>query len=333
VGAPFGLSVVFFNVLLEQLGLPVPAVPTLIVAGALAAQGRLPGAAVWALAVLACMIGDVSWYMAGRLYGGRVMRLLCSISLTPDICVGRTQSSFERWGGKLLIVAKFIPGVSMVAAPLAGATRMAFPRFVAFALMGATLWVGTALTAGVLLRPEIEQLLPRLAHIGAMAIIVLLVLLAAYIAFRWLERRRFYAALDMARIGVAELHELLQGEPAPIVMDVRSATARAFEQRRIPGALQVPTPELHRHMASLPRDRDIVLYCTCPNEASAAQAARVLMNHGFQRVRPLHGGLDAWIAAGFAIEEIPATAVNARASAGGRAEPLDTTDAGQGLSP
>jgi membrane protein DedA with SNARE-associated domain/rhodanese-related sulfurtransferase len=303
---PFGPGLVFLNVLIEQLGLPVPAIPTLVVAGALAANGRLPGATVGALALAACLIGDSTWYAAGRLYGGRVMNLLCRISLTPDVCVSQTQTSFERWGAKALVVAKFIPGLAMIAPPLAGATRMSYPRFVLFSALGSALWVGAALLAGILLKSEIARILPRLAGLGGALAVLLLVLLAAYIAFRWWERRRFYMALEMARITAAELHEQIEHGAPPVIVDVRSVTARGLDLRRIPGALHVPAQEVERHMGHVPRDSEIVLYCTCPNEASAASAARVLLRHGFHRVRPLSGGLDAWVAAGYAVEEAAA---------------------------
>jgi len=309
---------VFLNVLLEQLGLPVPAVPTLVVAGALAANGKLPAFGVGAVAVLASLIGDSGWYLAGRTYGVRVMKLLCRISLTPDTCVSQTQASFERWGPRALVIAKFIPGLGLIAPPLAGATRMGFVRFIVFSAAGASLWVGAALVAGWLLRTQIANLLPQLAGIGGTVVVIVLALLAGYVAFKWWERRRFYALLDMARINVDELYQRMQGDTVPVVVDVRSETAHKLERRRIPGALHMPVQDFERHLQSLPRDREIVLYCTCPNEASAAQAARVLLRNGFQQVRPLRGGLDAWIAAGYAVEEValpveglPAEAVTA----------------------
>jgi membrane protein DedA with SNARE-associated domain/rhodanese-related sulfurtransferase len=315
VRSPFGLGVVFLNVLLEQLGVPLPAVPTLVVAGTLAADGRLPAPALAMLAVAACVIGDCAWYLAGRRYGGRVMNLLCRISLSPDSCVSQTQSAFERWGPKALLVAKFVPGLSLVAPPLAGATRMGALRFAALSAVGSALWVGTALAAGMLLHTQIARLLPQAAHIGGAAALLLCVLLAAYVAFRWWERRRFYAALDMARISVGELRAQMDSGTMPVVVDVRSATARSLELRRIPGALHLPTDDVARHLGELPRDREIVFYCTCPNEASAARAARLLMSHGFERVRPLKGGLDAWIEAGYAVEAISAAAPGAAAAA------------------
>jgi membrane protein DedA with SNARE-associated domain/rhodanese-related sulfurtransferase len=304
VRAPFGLSLVFLNVLLEQLGLPVPAVPTLVVAGAMAASGRLPGPGLYALAVAACVIADGTWYVAGRLYGGRVMSVLCRISLSPDSCVSQTQSAFERWGARALVFAKFVPGLALIAPPLAGATRMHPARFAGFSALGSALWVGTALLLGVLLRSQIEQLLPQAAHIGGAVAVVVLVLLASYIAYRWWERRQFQAALDMARISVEELRGRMQGDPAPVIVDVRSTTAQTLELRRIPGALHLPLQEVVRHLGELPRDREIILYCTCPNEASAAKAARLLMNNGFRQVRPLKGGLEAWIEAGYTVEAV-----------------------------
>jgi membrane protein DedA with SNARE-associated domain/rhodanese-related sulfurtransferase len=309
VTSPIGLSLVFLNVLCDQLGVPVPAVPTLVVAGALSAAGRLPGAAVFALSVLACLLADGAWYVAGRVFGVRVMNLLCRISLTPDSCVNQTQTSFERWGAKMLLVAKFIPGLSLVAPPLAGATSMRAGRFFLSSAVGASLWVGAALLVGVLLHDQIELLLPRLAGLGSAAIVLLLCLLAVYIAYKWWERYRFKRALDMARISVAELHTHLQGGGRPVVvLDVRSATVQGLQRQRIPGARHVPLREMDAHAEQLPRDRDIILYCACPNEASAAEAARILMSRGFRHVRPLRGGLDAWIAAGYVVEETGAAA-------------------------
>lgn len=314
--SPIGLSLVFVNVLLEQLGLPVPAVPTLVVAGAMAANGRLPGGALYALALTACLIADASWYVAGRMYGGRVMSVLCRISLSPDSCVSQTQSAFERWGPRALVFAKFIPGLALLAPPLAGATRMSPMRFAGFSALGSGLWVGTALLLGVLLRRQIEVLLPQAAHVGGAVAVVLLTLLAAYIAYRWWERRRFYAALDMARISVAELRQQMDSGATPVIVDVRSPTAQTLELRRIPGALHLPVQDVARQLTGVPRDREIILYCTCPNEASAAKAARVLMNGGFERVRPLKGGLEAWIDAGYAVEAIVLSELPPPAAAG-----------------
>jgi membrane protein DedA with SNARE-associated domain/rhodanese-related sulfurtransferase len=307
---PFGLTAVFANVLLNQLGLPVPVIPTLILAGAFAYDGRLSAAGLLGVAIAGCAIGDTAWYLSGRWYGSRVMKLLCRISLTPDSCVSQTQTRFERWGANALIAAKFVPGLSLVAPPLAGATRMNFAQFTLFSGLGTVLWVGLYVGAGLLLGPQIDRLLPRLQAVGGVALLVLAALLAAYIAYKWWQRRRFYAFLRMARITVGELYRLLDSGTAPLIVDVRSETARLLEPRRIPGAVHAPVEDMERHIKELPHDREIVLYCTCPNEASAAKVAKLLMNYGFRRVRPLHGGLDAWIAAGYAVETLSDLKVN-----------------------
>jgi membrane protein DedA with SNARE-associated domain/rhodanese-related sulfurtransferase len=297
----YGLIIVFINVLVEQIGLPVPAVPTLVIAGALAADGQRPPAAVFFLSVVACLMADCGWYFVGQTYGIRVLKLLCRISLEPDSCVSQTQTRFERWGINSLVVAKFIPGLAIIAPPLAGAMRIGWGRFIALSAAGAALWVGTAMAVGALFRAQIAVMLRHLGEIGGVAALVVGGALALYIGFKWWERMRFFKSLRMARIGVAELYELLQQGAEPIIVDVRSTTARALEPRWIPGALHVPLEEIADHIKDLPRDRDIVLYCACPSEASAARVARVLMNHGFTKVRPLHGGLDAWRAAGYAV--------------------------------
>lgn len=300
--ADFGLWVVVANVLLDQTGFPVPAVPTLILAGAIAATDKWSTIGLLAGGVCACLIANSGWFLAGRWYGSRVMKLLCRISISPDSCVSETQLRFERWGASALIVAKFVPGLSIIAPPLAGATAMNWLRFLLYSVLGSIVWVATGLGLGIALRPQIEQLLPKLQQVGAAVLTVLLSCLLAYIAYKWYQRRQFYATLRMARITVAELYQLIEAGAAPLIVDVRSATAHAVDPRAIPGALRIPVANIDEHLAQLPRDRDIVLYCTCPNEASAAQVARLLIEQGFKRVRPLHGGLDAWIAAGYQSE-------------------------------
>jgi len=298
--AQYGLLLVALNVLVDQIGLPVPAMPTLIVAGAMAASGSIGPLFAWSVA--ACLAPDCAWYVVGRRHGIRVLKMLCRISLEPDSCVSQTQSRFERWGINSLVVAKFVPGLAIIAPPLAGAMRVGWPRFLALSTLGAAIWVGFALAAGVLFRSQIELFVARLDDIGNVTGVVVGAALASYVLYKWWERLRFYRKLRMARITVADLYALIQAGAQPSIIDVRSPTARALEPRWIPGAIHVPLDAVQLHMGHLPKDREIILYCTCPSEASAARVAKILVSHGFERVRPLFGGLDAWIQAGYAVE-------------------------------
>ncbi len=307
-----GLLVVFSNVLLEQLGLPIPAVPMLLVVGAIAVHDPAWGLAAVALATTACMASDISWYSAGRAHGNRVLRLLCQISFSPDSCISETHARFERWGVKTLLFAKFVPGLSAVAPPLAGAIRARFGSFLLMTGLGAVLWVAAFVALGALAAPQILALLPQILRLGGRAAVVIVSAVALYVFVKWLERKRFYKALRMARVGVEELRAMMGREPPPVIVDVRSRSARSLDPRCIPGALQIPLEDVSRGLKSLNHRHEVVLYCTCPNEASAARAARFLKRHGVARVRPLQGGLDAWLAAGYPVTAPESPRVPAR---------------------
>jgi len=297
----YGLLIVTANVFVDQIGLPVPAMPTLILAGAIA-SGTLGLTSLFAASVLACIVPDCVWFLVGRRYGMRVLKTLCRISLEPDSCVSQTQTRFERWGVNSLVIAKFVPGLAIIAPPLAGAMRIGWPRFLGLSAAGGALWVGSGLAAGMLLKTQIQSVLLHLDRIGSVTGTVVAAALIGYIVYKWWERQRFYKELRMARISVGDLNALMEAGEQPIVVDVRSPTARTLEPRWIPGAIHVPVDDVSRHLAELPRDREIVVYCTCPSEASAARVAKLLINHGFKEVRPLYGGLDAWIEAGYGVD-------------------------------
>jgi len=256
----YGLWLVFGNVLLTQLGAPLPAIPTLVVAGALAQQGHWPAALVVVLAVVASLIGDLPWYYAGRRYGYRVLNTLCRISMEPDSCVRQTEDVFMRWGPPSLMVAKFIPGFATVAPPISGALRLPLAAFVGYSAIGAALWSGVAVVAGVVFHAQIDGLLKLAAEMGHVALIVGAIV-AFYIGAKWLERYMFLRFMRMMRISVEELHGLMQASPGPVILDARSGAARALDPRRIPGALIVDTaaPVLHE---GIEPDRDVVIYCT-----------------------------------------------------------------------
>lgn len=296
----YRLLAIFANVFANQLGLPVPVIPTLVIAGALASQGSLSPTGFIVAAVSAYLCADSIWFVAGRVYGSGVMKLLCRLSLTPDSCVSNAQARFERLGINAILISKFVPGLSLIAPPLAGAMRMRWLRFITLDAISATAWVVLAATLGMAFQHQIEQVIPFVLEYRLQAVVAVFATLVGYIVYKWWDRARFFATLRMARIEASELHELISSGAAPLVVDVRSATAVALEPRRIPGAVSVPLNEVKDRLLGMSREGEIIAYCTCPNEVSAAEVAKILLDSGFKRVRPLRGGLDAWISAGYA---------------------------------
>ncbi|TFW32734.1 DedA family protein/thiosulfate sulfurtransferase GlpE [Massilia horti] len=289
----YGVLIVFASVLLEQIGLPVPAFPILIAAGALAFEGSLSWPVCLASAVLACFISDYFWFRAGRFYGKRILRRLCQISLSPDSCVSQTENHFSRFGAKSLVVAKFVPGFSTVAPPLAGAMGTTTPVFIWLSLAGSLLWSGTGIGLGLWFHNSVDQIFESMETMGGTALLASLTLLALFVLFKYIERRRFLKALGVPRISMDELKALIDGGHDPLIVDARSATAQRLESG-IPGALLYQEHEPARLMADLDKERHIVVYCSCPNDVTAAQVAKEFVAKGFLRARPLQGGLDAW---------------------------------------
>jgi membrane protein DedA with SNARE-associated domain/rhodanese-related sulfurtransferase len=298
----YGLALVFANVLVQQMGLPIPALPTLIVAGALAADGKISASALFGAAFIACAISDASWYTAGRLSGRRVIRLLCRISLSPESCVEQSEHLFHRWGSLTLVLGKFIPGLLTISPAMAGTMRFGRWSFALLDGLGAAIWVGVAIGTGMLFHREISHLIGHLQELGTIAVAVIGLLLGGYITSRWWQRRRFYSRLRMARISVDELHRRIAEGQRPVIADLRTPLVRNQDSRFIPDALVMDLAEVDQWLDQVPPDREIIFYCTCPNEAGAAYVARRLMDSGYTQVRPLLGGLDAWIAAGYEVE-------------------------------
>jgi membrane protein DedA with SNARE-associated domain/rhodanese-related sulfurtransferase len=288
----YGVLIVFIVVLVEQMGAPIPAYPVLIVSGALAMNGGTPLAGVLAVALAGCVMADLFWFSAGRRYGKRILKLLCRISLSPDYCVSQTEDNFRKWGVKSMMVAKFIPGFNTIAPPMAGAMGTRLPVFLSFSLMGGLLWSLTGILIGVYFNENIDEVLAILSTMGGTALAVLGTLLALFVLFKYVERRRFQRAMQTERIHVEELRALLDAGHDPVLVDARSATARQLDPPA-PGALAVDG-NLARLLDTLPRDRHIVVYCSCPNDVTAASIAKQMHDHGYTLAKPLHGGLEAY---------------------------------------
>jgi membrane protein DedA with SNARE-associated domain/rhodanese-related sulfurtransferase len=289
------VAIVFLNVLLQQLGLPVPAVPTMLLAGSLAAAPGQVGK-ILAAAVVASVIADWVWYQAGKRYGYRVLAGLCKLSINPASCVSQTEARFIRWGIPSLVIAKFIPGFSTVAPPIAGAFRMHQGGFLLAATAGGALWAGLALGAGWALKDTVHRLILILDQHTGPALGLVLLLAGAWLGWKLWQKRRFSRLAELPHITPDELLAAMSTEPRPLVLDLRSATMIA-ETGPVPGAIVAEHDQLRRAVGDWPKHQPIVTLCACPEDAGAIQAARRLLDIGYLSVKPLQGGYDAWVAA------------------------------------
>jgi membrane protein DedA with SNARE-associated domain/rhodanese-related sulfurtransferase len=296
-----GALVLAAVVFAEQIGLPLPAMPFLIAAGALAGTGEMTLGMAVLLAVVAAMVGDQVWFELGRRRGRLVLNWLCRISLEPTSCVRRTEDFFARHGVRSLLVAKFVPGFSTIAPPLAGIVGLSVPQYLLFNGLGTLLWVGTGIGLGLVFSDELEQALLMSAQIGPTVGLTVFVAVVGYVVYKIIHR--YQENRRVPRVTVRQLAEKLAAGKAPVIIDLRPPAARQ-EAPGIPGAIAIALDGLVANQHVLPRDRDVVLYCACPRDASSVEAAKKLGNLGFTRVWALAGGLDAWNAAAAADSHI-----------------------------
>jgi membrane protein DedA with SNARE-associated domain len=257
-----GYSFIFLTVFAESLGLPVPSYPVMLVAAALAAALPLRLPAVFILCTLAALAGDGIWYQLGRTRGRPILRRLCSLSLSPDSCVSRTERFFQRNGLKSLLVAKFVPGLSAVTAPLAGMLGVPRRRFIALDLAGIALWAGSAMALGRAFRTEVEWVIEWLAAFGRTGVLILAVLLAGWLTLKMVERWRFYRRLERSRISAPELKQRLERGENIVVVDLRSDLSYHVDGVKVAGAIWIPPDAFEERFTEIPRDRPVVMYCT-----------------------------------------------------------------------
>lgn len=289
----YGLWVVFFCVLLDQGGLPFPSYAPMIVTAALATDKHESLLPVLLVATAAALIADLTWFAGGRRFGGQLLRLMCRVSLSPDSCVGLTRNIYSRWGAPSLILAKYIPGFAAVSTTLAGESGISVRRFIIYDGIGAALWAAGAVALGAIFHEAVEAVLIQLDQLGQLALLLLIAAIAVFVLFKWWQRQSFMTQIRMSRISIDELATLLDSGSGATILDVRSPERRAASGW-IPGSINV------RDIAELPLapGDEVIVYCDCPNDASAAVVARKLKERGFKRVRPLSGGLEAWQARG-----------------------------------
>ncbi len=306
-----GLPLVFAAVFLEQMGLPLPALPWLLAAGALSANGKVSPLSGIGLTVLACIIADTFWFYLGRYRGTRVLGWLCRISLEPDSCVRRTSKVFTHYGKSGLIMAKFVPGLSTLAPPLAGMSGISTIQFITIDAFASLLYGAVIIGLGYFFSGQIEQISTAIAHTGVSSLCLLSGLAALYIAYKYWQRQKLLRELRAARITVTELRIKLDSGEKPAIYDLRSQAELELDPSIIQGAIHLDFDDIINHHHEFPRGRDIIIYCSCPNEMTSARLTLSLQRKGFTRVRPLQGGIEAWRKHKYPMETWTTMAANA----------------------
>jgi len=253
---------VFSASLAENIGLPVPAWPLIVISAAAAADGHGSVMLVFILAALAAVAADYGWFLFGRKRGSKVLRLLCSISLNPDSCVRNTQATFEHYGLKSLLVSKFVPGLNTIAPPMAGMLKTPTGKFLLFDGVGAMLWSATAVLVGFIWHREVDRILGGASKFGRGGLLLAAALVGGFAAFKYYQRRRYYATLRAARLSAEEVHAMVQQGTHLVIVDLRSRSSLKVVPTKVPGALLIAPEEFEQRYQIIPREHDVVMYCT-----------------------------------------------------------------------
>jgi membrane protein DedA with SNARE-associated domain/rhodanese-related sulfurtransferase len=301
----YGYILIFAWVLIEQLGIPLPATPMMLAAGALTVDGHLSFALAFLAGLAACMIADSVWFLIGKRYGTFVLRILCKLSLEPTTCVRRTQDSFGRRRGTMLMFAKFVPALATLAPPVAGQNGMAYGAFLFFDTIGGSLWVVTLLLIGRFFGDVLKRDPSLLNWAGRFSGALLVLGVVGFFMVRLWRRKMVLKKLALSRLEPEELKRQLEAGEQVYIVDLRHPLELMADPFTLPGAQHFAPDVLAQRNGEIPRDRDIVLYCTCPSEATAAKTALTLHKLGIERVRPLRGGFDEWKRLGFPMDAIP----------------------------
>lgn len=304
----YAYLILFLWVLAEQLGIPVPSIPVLLMAGTVSATHRVHHSYALLAVLAACMIADTVWYALGRRYGGSVLRLLCRFSFEASTCVSKTEGYFTRRGPVTLLFSKFVPGLSTVAAPIAGQTGMRYARFFIWDLAGSILWAETFLLAGRFFGDIAKRSASFFQVLSRFAFVIFILMVFGFFLYRLLKQRKFLQQVRHMRLEPAELKAMLDNAEAngnipPFIVDLRHPLDYLPDPRVLPGALRIGPNEIREHSEIIPRDRDVILYCTCPSEETSAKLAMQLHKLGIYRVRPLRGGFDGWKQAGYPLTD------------------------------
>ncbi len=257
-----GYAFLFGYVFTVQVGVPIPSDPLLLIMGALAGDGFYSWWLSFATALAAAMAGDHFWFELGRRRGRSVLSLLCKMSLEPDSCVRRTELNFQKRGLWTMVIAKFLPGLSLVSMPLAGASGMKRWRFFIADLGGCALWSSTYLLLGKLFHRQIDHLVIMLGLFGHRAGLVVLTLLAAYIGWKILQRWRLRRELRINRVSPQEALDLVNSGCAVTVVDLRNESEIEEVGYKIAGALVLRPEDLRSKSHEIPEAHEVILYCS-----------------------------------------------------------------------
>jgi membrane protein DedA with SNARE-associated domain len=259
-----GYILVFFIVLAESLGMPVPAALALVASGAAAAAGLLHLTTLLLLAVAAMILGDTLLFVLGRYMGWALLGFLCKLSVNPETCILRSAESFYKRGKATLLFAKFIPGINTMAPPLAGSMKMRPDIFLRFDLAGASLYAIVYIAVGYLFRDVLASVAHGFQTAGRAVESVTVLALIAYAGYRvWLYRKHAVYRV-VPRVQVEELARRLASEDKDkiVLMDVRSHGYYDAGAARIQGSIRMEPNNISEEVKTLPRDKDIYVYCT-----------------------------------------------------------------------
>ena len=302
----YGYALLFGWILIEQMGAPLPATPLILAAGALSAQHELNFGLLLLFGILACAMADSTWFFIGRRYGHRVVRILCKLSLEPQVCVRRTENSLGGRRRQITIVfGKFIPGVATVVSPLAGRSKMRYMEFVALDTLGAVIWIGTLLLSGRLFGDVLKRNIGLLNQVGHFSGALLATGIVGFFLVRLWRRQRTLRRLAASRLEPEDLKRQLDSGEMVYILDLRHPLELAEDPHTLPGARNVAANAVRQWFADVPSDSDVVVFCSCPGELTAAKTALELQKRGIEHVRPLRGGYDAWKSLGYPVDLVP----------------------------
>lgn len=298
----------FVWVLMEQGGVPIPAGPVMLALGTMSAARHTHVAFALPIAVVACLISDSVWFFLGKRYGSRILDLLCRFSMEANTCVTRTEGHLQKRGAVTLLFAKFVPGLTTVAPPLAGQARISYLSFLVYDAIGSLAWAAAWLFAGRFfgdLAKRSADLFAMLRHFGGWIVVLMVI---GVIVYRYIRKQQFLRELRILRLEPNQLMQMIdeadrKGVDRPFIVDLRHPLDVMTDPLVLPGALRIGPDEIKQQKEIIPRDRDIVLYCTCPSEETSAKVALELRRMGVKRVRPLRGGLQGWKDAGYPLDQ------------------------------